>query len=80
MPQTSDLPGTELICPARDAIENFILRGGMPPWGRTLPGHRDLHKPRWEPKPDGYVAPGIPEDDQPADDPAREYEEDEFDV
>lgn len=78
--QTSESAGIELICPAREAIENFILMGSTLPWGQILRGELDLLTPRWEPKGEGYVAPGIPDDDRPLDDPAREYEEDEFDV
>jgi hypothetical protein len=80
MPQTTGVTETEMICPARDAVENFILKGSTPPWLHDLSETRNLRKPRWEPKGEGYVAPGIPDDDRPLDDPAREYEEDEFDV
>jgi len=80
MPQTAGVTETEMCCPARDAVENFILMGSTPPWLHPLSETRDLQKPRWEPKGEGYVAPGIPDNDRPLDDPAREYKEDEFDV
>ena len=80
VPPTPEAIGTALSCPARDAIEEFVLTGGRPPWHQTFASGHDLLKPRWEPKPDGYVAPGIPDNNRPADDPAREYEEDEFDA
>jgi hypothetical protein len=35
MPPTSEATETTLFCPARDAIENFIIHGGMSPWGQT---------------------------------------------
>ena len=79
VPQVSGSSEKELFCPARDAIENFILTGGALPWDQIVLGEPDLLTPRWEPKGEGYVAPGIPDRDPPADDPAREYEEDEFD-
>lgn len=78
-PQASGSSETELFCPARDAIENFILTGGALPWDQIVLGEPDLLTPRWEPKGEDYVAPGIPDRDRPVDDPAREYEEDEFD-
>lgn len=79
VPQTSGTTEEDLFCPARDAIENFILMGGKT-WGRVISGDRNLLEPRWEPKSEGYVAPEIPDEDRPADDPARNYEEDEFDA
>jgi hypothetical protein len=80
MPQTPEASEAKLFCPARDAIERYILMGDAMPWGQIILGEHDLLKPRWELKDDDYEAPGIPDDDRPRDDPARDYEEDEFDV
>lgn len=80
MPQTPEASEVELFCPARDAIEKYIMTGGTLPWGQIILGEHDMLTPRWEPKDGDYVAPGIPDDDRPRDDPARDYEKDEFDV
>jgi len=80
MPRKYKKTGTDFFCPARDTIENYVLMGGLPPWSQIFSQERSLGKPRWEPMGEGYVAPGIPENDQPLDDPARDYEADEFDV
>jgi hypothetical protein len=80
MPQTPEASEAKLFCPARDAIERYILMRGAMPWGQIVLGEHDMLTPRWELKDGDYVAPGIPDDDRPRDDPARDYEEDEFDV
>lgn len=80
MPRRYRKKGTTFFCPARDAIEKYVLMGGLPPWNQILLQDSNLRKPHWEPKREAYVAPGIPDDDQPLDDPARHYQEDEFDA
>lgn len=57
-----------------------MLRGGLPPWNQILLHERNLRKSRWERKGEAHVAPWIPEEDRPPDDPAPDHEEDEFDV
>jgi hypothetical protein len=79
-PQTPESAGIELFCLARDAIENFILMSSTLPCGQILRGEQDLLIPRWAPKGEGYVAPGISDNDRPLDNPACDYGEDEFDV
>ena len=49
-------------------------------WGHVIARDRNLLTPRWEPEYEGYVALGLPDEDRPADDPARDYEKDEFDA
>lgn len=57
-----------------------MLRGGLPPWNQILLHERNLRKSRWERKGEAHVAPWIPDEDRPPDDPAPDHEEDEFDV
>lgn len=57
-----------------------MLRGGLPARNQMFSQERNLRKPRWERKGEAHVAPGIPDEDRPADDPARDHEEDEFDA
>lgn len=65
------LPGT--IRPRRDAIENYILKGGDWPNLDDLPALIRTSPPDYEP-------PGLPDDDPDPSDPGLNTESDEFDA
>lgn len=73
--QPGQQPG--LIIPARDALENFIVTGRERPDPMDLWAGNDLS--RHAHVPEDYTPPGLPDDDMLLDDPASEYEPDEFD-
>lgn len=74
-PQTPEGAETSVFCPARDAVETFMLTGEKAPWDQY-----DVLAPSWEAKKEEYIPPGLPDNDRPDDDPARAYEVDEFDL
>lgn len=77
-----DLPEDEegkprWVSPMRDAIENYIVQGGLPPWAEE--GYQE-RLPVVAPEPEGYVPSGLVDCDRPDDDPGLDYEVDEFDL
>jgi hypothetical protein len=61
------------IDPFRDALENFIVKGG------EYPAADREGSPQYGFPDKSYVPPGLPDDDKEPDDPALDYDRDEFD-
>jgi hypothetical protein len=61
------------VAPHRDAVENFVLKGGdFPEWDRVnLPAQADYPD-------ESYRRPGLPQDNTKPDDPELDYDSDEF--
>lgn len=69
-----DDPGTKSFMPARDLVEDFIVKGGE----RPVNVHQLLEDTSQR-KPEGYVPPGSPMENIESDDPVLEYDSDELD-
>ena len=69
------------IDPFRDALENFIVKGGEYPIDDRV--HNRIGSPepvcRYDTPYKGWVQSGLPDDDKEPDDPALDYHSDEFD-
>lgn len=59
-------------------VENYVLKGGPELLEEDLDALPVQTCYPWEQ--DGYERPGLPDDDMPADDPARDYDFDDFDL
>ena len=70
------------IDPFRDALENFIVKGGeYPVDGRANESYGSPSPVlRYDTPETGWVQSGLPDDDKEPDDPALDYARDEFDI
>jgi hypothetical protein len=69
------------IDPFRDALENFVVKGGEYPIDNRVFDRTDSPEPvcRYDIPHEGWVQSGLPDDDKEPDDPALDYGLDEFD-